>query len=311
MNLLSSEFHRFRSKYLTTIRRFLEENGFLEMDTPIFKTTPGMEPYLDPFLVCSPSGEERGYLITSPEYSLKMLLSSGLEKIYEITHTFRSGEKGSGVHTAEFLMLELYAAQWDEFQLMDWMEEFFSYLDQNLYQFGFQNLPVSRVSNLELFLESTGRGWDRESLEKTLQENKIPYSSNASYEDLYYLVFLNLVEPKLSPGILFLYDYPPECCALAKIENGVARRFEIYWDRLELANAFYELVDPVEQRKRLESERELRRTMGKEAFALDENFLRCLEMGMPEGSGISLGLDRLLMKILGKQSLREVSPYSR
>ncbi|MCC5813494.1 MAG: EF-P lysine aminoacylase GenX [Leptospira sp.] len=310
MNLLSLETQKLRSKYLTTIRRFFEKHEFLEMDTPIMKKIVGMEPYLDPFLVHSPSHKESGYLITSPEYSLKMLLASGMEKIYEIAHTFRSGEEGSPIHSPEFLMLEFYAVDWDEFQMMDWIEELLSYLNKYFHNFNFNKKNVVRRSNAEIFLSYTGRSWKRDDLILTLKENRITYQENDRYEDLYFLVFLNLIEPKLPPGILFLYDYPPECSALAKVEKGVARRFEIYWDGVELANAFFELTDSTEQRKRFREEQELRKSLGKEVFPIDEDFLGCMEIGIPECTGVSIGLDRLLMKILGKTSLRETSPYT-
>lgn len=309
MNLLPKHLIKLRSLFITQIRRFMEQNGFLELDTPILKKIPGMEPYLDPFLVQSPDGKEKGYLITSPEYSLKMVLSTGIPKIYEITHTFRSGEKGSPIHTAEFLMLEWYAADTTEHQTMDIVLDLLYYLNKNFYPFGMEKLPIQKISNHELFYQHTKRGWRREELVETLHENKIPIPDNPRYEDLFYLVFFNCIENLLPKGLLFLYDYPPECAALSKIEAGVARRFELYWDGIELANSFYELTDSIEQKRRLEEERKLRKELGKEAFPLDEDFLSCLEEGIPEACGISIGLDRLLMKILNASSLQEISPY--
>lgn len=320
MNLLDSKALVLRSKYLRTIRRFLDESGFLEVDTPVLKKIVGMEPFLDPFQVSSPSREETGYLITSPEYSMKMILSAGLDKIYEITHVFRSGEKGSPIHSPEFLMLELYATGWKDTTLMDFMDSFFSYLNRHFVTFqGTEELQEPkdashfpeplRLSNEQAFVSATGRSWRREDLILTLEERGIFYSPNDRYEDLYYLVFLNLVENSLPRGLVYLYDYPPECGALARIEKGVAKRFEIYWDGVELANAFYELTDVEEQRERFREEQNLRKSLGKEIFPIDEDFMSCMETGMPDSAGISLGLDRILMKILGKEKISEVSPY--
>ncbi|TGN19119.1 amino acid--tRNA ligase-related protein [Leptospira idonii] len=318
-----------RSLFLKSTRAFLETSGFWEVDTPIFKPIVGMEPYLDPFLVHSPNKEEKGYLITSPEYSLKQSLATGLERIYEITHTFRSGEKGSPYHSKEFLMLELYAKGWNDGDLRKFIKTYFQNLGETfskskldtsanaikiaekLLQDGFYR----EVSVEESFLQNTGRGYGKEDLLLTISESKLtntpPSELNLwQYEDLFFLVFLNLVEPKLGEEIVFLYDYPPECAALARIESGKAKRFEIYWDGIELANAFWELTDASEQRKRFVEEQKLREKLGKEVFSIDEDFLSVLESGMfPGSSGISLGLDRILMKLAGAEGLKQISPY--
>lgn len=337
MNLLPSGIFKLRSKFLYELRKLLSEEGFLEIDTPSYKKIVGMEPYLDPFEVSSPNKKEKGYLITSPEYSLKMAMSTGLNRIYEIAHVYRSGEEGSSIHSPEFLMLEMYVGNWDEFQMMDFCDKLIDHLtfqiqieayrllsetnstraeanrlEQDLLSTTSRrpNLPKQRYTNLDIFLQTTGRGWTRAELIETLSEKKIAFSKEDRYEDLYYLVFLNLVEPNLSSGLVYLYDYPPQCAALAKVERGIARRFEIYWDGVELANAFFELADSHEQRIRFSSEQVLRAELGKEVFPIDEDFLSCLELGFPKKcTGISLGLDRLLMKILGKTSLIEISPY--
>ena len=109
MNELSPEILKLRYQFLSTVRSFFSTNGFVEIDTPILRDNPGMEPYLDPYIVSSPDSGREGFLITSPEYSLKQALSMGLENIFEIAHCFRSGEKGQ-LHTREFLMLEFYEA---------------------------------------------------------------------------------------------------------------------------------------------------------------------------------------------------------
>jgi lysyl-tRNA synthetase class 2 len=310
MNLLAKSIWEKRSKFLKSLRAFFDSQDFLELDTPAFKKIVGMEPYLDPFLVRSPSGLEKGYLITSPEYSMKMAGSVGLERFYEIAHVFRSGEKGSPVHTPEFLMLEFYMARTDLGGLMDFCEDLFATLNKTYFDFRYSEIPKRRVTNQELFVKFTGRGWEREDLLRTLRNSEIPFSEEDRYEDLYFSVFLNWIEPHLAKekSILFLYEYPPECAALAKIRDGVAQRFEIYWDGLELANAFEELLDPREQEARFLEEQSLRAHLGKEVFPIDRDFLDSLS-GLPPMSGISIGLDRLLMKILGLPNLRSLSPY--
>lgn len=312
MKLNNLEILSLRSRFLHATRTFFHEKGFLEIDTPALKKIPGMEPYLDPFLVGSPLGEEKGYLITSPEYSLKQALSLGVEKAYEIAHTFRSGEKGSSYHTAEFLMLEFYQTGIDLHQAMDLLEELIRWIADRL-SLPLLEKPFQRKLVKELLANSAGIDWERDSLERKITELSLTNLSldSMEYEDCFFLVFLNLLEPNFTSEFQFIYDYPPEMAALSRIENGVAKRFELYFGNIELANAFYELLDPVEQRGRFEKEQELRRKLGKEVFPIHEEFLQALERGIPECSGISIGLDRLLMVLLGRNSLSEVSPYWR
>ncbi|RHX91541.1 EF-P lysine aminoacylase GenX [Leptospira yasudae] len=311
MNELSREILVKRAKFLSVLRRFFEERNYLEMDTPCLKAVPSMEPYLDPFQVRSPSGKERGFLITSPEYSLKEILSKGLERIYEITHTFRSGEEGSPYHSAEFLMLEFYTAGMRLDGLMDFCVELLEVLDRDFHPFGFEKKSVRRISVAEAFREFANCGISKEELDRTISLNKlseIPAEKRAT-EDSFFIVFLNLVEAHLPKGFTFLYDYPPELAALSKIESGFGKRFELYYGNLELGNAFQELTDPVEQISRFRSEQVLRNNLGKEVFPIDSGLERALKEGIPESCGISIGLDRLLLTILGGGSLREISPY--
>ncbi|TGL88366.1 elongation factor P--(R)-beta-lysine ligase [Leptospira congkakensis] len=316
---LSKDTLIFRSQVFKMVREILFRNEFLEVDTPTLKPIVGMEPYLDPFEVRSPSGREKGYLITSPEYSLKQMMAKGLDRIFELSHTFRSGEMGSGFHSKEFLMLELYAKGMDDVVLRHFIEKF---LRELIHTFGRKEDQrklsnpqwIRHLSVEEAFVENVGHGFSKEDLLQTITTKKLTSSPVSElihwqYEDLFFLVFLNLVEPKLGEGIVFLYDYPPECAALAKIVDGVAKRFEIYWDGLELANAFYELSDVEEQRNRFLEEQKLRAKLGKEVFPIDEDFLLSLGNGFPSCAGISIGMDRLLLKLSGKHGLGEISPY--
>ncbi|BDA80692.1 EF-P lysine aminoacylase GenX [Leptospira kobayashii] len=320
MKSLSYNTQILRSRFLKSTRSFLEESGFLEVDTPCFKPVVGMEPYLDPFFVSSPGGKETGYLITSPEYSLKQSLANGLERIYEITHTFRSGEEGSPYHSAEFLMLELYAKNWNDKDLRDFCKGYFKRLGFDFSElqaadFLTRDSSYEEISVEDMIKAHTKRGLSRKELIETIFDHKLTSAKEDElvtwqYEDLFFLVFLNLVEPRLGDKIVFLYDYPPECAALAKIENGKAKRFEIYWSGLELANAFWELTDPKEQRRRFTEEQMLRERLGKEKFPIDEDFLSSLESGnFPDSSGISFGLDRIFMRLIGGNGLKGMSPY--
>ena len=226
MNLLPFEILKLRSRFINQIRTFFFENNFFEIDTPTLKKTPGMEPYLDPFSVSSPHLQKEGYLITSPEYSLKQALSLGFEKIYEIAHTYRSGEKGE-LHTKEFLMLEFYIAKMNEQELIRFCIVFFEYLDQNFKKIGFQSSDCIIISMEELFFQKTGRGISRIDLVQTILEKKYlteKAALNYSYDDLFFLTFLNCVERDLPDSTVFIYDYPPELASLARVENGKAKR---------------------------------------------------------------------------------------
>ncbi len=281
MNLLSYQILTLRSRFLLTIRQFFLKNGFLEIDTPKLKKVPGMEPYLDPYIVSSPNSEKEGYLVTSPEYSLKQALSMGLSKIYEIAHAYRSGEKGS-LHTGEFLMLEFYQTGINEKELMDVCIELFLYIEKNFLPCGFKKETCQKIAMRELFQYHLNYGFSQEDLYKIISE-KLPEKKeevqNWRYDDLFFLVFLNFIEPNLPEEPIFIYDYPEELASLARVENGIARRFEIYWRKVEIGNAFYELNDPDLQVQRFQEEQELRKNLQKEVFPIDSEFIASLKRG--------------------------------
>lgn len=310
MNLTSREMIRLRSLFLQSVRSFFLELDYIEVDTPALKRVGGMEPYLDPFVVQAPNGLERGFLITSPEYSLKQSLSIGLERVFEIAHTFRSGERGSSFHTAEFLMLEFYQSGIGIDEAMSITEALIVKVANDL-KFSISSSPFPRKDISKLFMEYAGIQWDRISLERKISEAKlssIPVE-DLSYEDCFYLIFLNMLEPQFASEFQFIYDYPPEMAALSKVVDGKAKRFELYFKNIELANAFHELQDAAEQKTRFSKEQELRANLGKEVFPMNEEFLQALERGIPNCSGVSIGLDRLFMVLLGLDSLSKVSPY--
>lgn len=173
MNELSQEILIQRAKFLSVLRRFFEKRNYLEMDTPCLKSVPSMEPYLDPFLVRSPSGKEKGYLITSPEYSLKEILSKGLERIYEITHTFRSGEEGSPFHSAEFLMLEFYTVGISLEGLMDFCTDLLEVLDQEFHSYGFDRNQIQRMSVEESLKRYAFCGISKSELDRVITEHAL------------------------------------------------------------------------------------------------------------------------------------------
>jgi lysyl-tRNA synthetase class 2 len=270
-----------------------------------------MEPYLTPFQVSSPDLQEKGYLVTSPEYSLKQALGKGLDKIYEISQVYRSGEKGS-LHTAEFLMLEFYAAGIDEFGLMDVCIELFLYLDDCLGVKLFPENVPKKISMPELFHQYLGISDSKKDLLDFLNKSRKGSSEeyeNMRYDELFFLVFLNEIEPHLKGDLIFLYNYPEELASLARVIERRARRFEIYWKGSEIGNAFYECTSQEEMKKRFQEEQLLRKSLSKEVFEMDANFMNSLEEGIPESSGIAIGLDRLFMIYAGHTDLKYLSPY--
>ena len=287
-----------RAKAISAIRSFFDSSGYLEVETPLLVALPGMEPFLDPFRteVIDPKGEKfDGYLITSPEYSMKKLLVAGFTKIYQLGKCFRNNENFGGLHNPEFTMIEWYRTNADYKDLMNELEEMVIFVGKAL--------GVSVPAR-----------WERISITDAFRK----YASRdvlelVNDEEEFHHVFLNKIEPKLgksSPTII--YDYPIQMASLSKVKRDdprYAERFELYIDGIEIANAFTELTDPKEQRKRFENERELRKKLSKHNYGIDEDFLAALEEGMPESTGIALGVDRLLMALLGEREIRNLIAF--
>lgn len=310
-----------RARILDLMREWFRGQDFLEVETPLMVKHPGMEPHLNLFSTefISEDGKfsEKRFLHTSPEYSMKKLLGAGFEKVFQITKVFRNGEKAR-THNPEFTMLEWYRANENYEKIMDDCEDMIKYIAQEM------PLEDKRMSDLilgewehlsvrEAFIRYADMNVDElrdiEDLKKAVEKKGYDLNVDYSWDDLFFLVLLNEIEPHLGKEKpVFLYDYPGTQAALAKKKESDsfwAERFELYIDGLELCNAFTELVDPVEQRQRLQEEWELRKTMTKEIYDIDESFLEALET-MPPSGGNALGIDRLVMVLLGKKSIEEV-----
>ena len=325
-----------RSRYLRLVREFFFERGYLEVESPLKNPAGGVEPFLDPLKIersgiqKSPQARtpaENEYLITSPEYNLKILLahawrdaaSQGRKNkaefpgVFQIAHCFREGDVGD-IHSEEFLMLEWYKIGADEFELMDECQDLLAYLQDKLP--GAKKSPSARSSRsvreiLRLYCEC---GLERGELEEALvRYNLLGQSEKLSalrYDELFFTLFLNRIEDKLGrQGPEFIYHYPAELAALSVIQDNLARRFELYWQGIELANGYFELTDVQEQSNRFTTENQLRTKLGKEVMRPDPGLLEALELGLPACSGIALGLDRLLMVLTGKSKLEQVSPF--
>ena len=272
-----------RSALMQSIRAFFYDRGYIEVETPIRLKIPCMELHID----AEPSGDH--FLRTSPEIFHKQLLASGHERIFEVGKCFRSGERGP-LHHPEYTMLEWYQADADYMDILDETRALIS----NVWKDVSNDWIILTVS--EVFLRFAG--WD---------------PAGNYDEDRFDIDLVEKVEPAIKEmgGPVVLKDYPIEAAALSrrKVDHPLlAERWELYIDGIELANAYSELTDPIEQRLRFEECAAQRMAMGKEAYAIDEAFIQALEKVPPSG-GVALGVDRLLMLIAGADSLDAVLPF--
>ena len=278
-----------RNALMRSIRAFFHSEGFVEVETPVRLKTPCMELHID----AEPSGGH--YLRTSPELFHKKLLARGADKIFEVAKCFRQGERGN-LHNPEYTMLEWYRTGGDYMTALADTQNLFSDLWIN--------------NGVEAQLPSND--WKIFTVAEVFEEFAGWNPVGDFDADRFDFDLVEKVEPALPKGRpVVLKDYPAELCALARLKPGnpkVAERWELYLGGIEIANAYSELTDPVEQRARFEKWGEQRRALGKEVYDLDEEFFQALEK-MPEACGVALGLDRLLMILLGEQSLDAVLPF--
>ncbi|NBS41272.1 EF-P lysine aminoacylase GenX [bacterium] len=300
-----------------TIRSFFRDRGSVEVDTPIVVRSPGMEPNLMPFetTVVEPDGTRHvAGLITSPEYSMKKLLGLGMRKIFTITKVFRNDEELGGTHNPEFTMLEWYEQGNDYAACMIETE---ALVRATCAAFGRELPAFRRVRVRDAFLAHVGLDLDgatADDMRASCAKHGIHVDASDTESDLYYRLFLALVEPKLLTGDttpFFLYDYPVHQAALSRLtpDGKYGERFELYVDGLELCNAFTELVDGEEQRRRFLIEADERRALGKTVFPLDEELLRLLPNVQNPTFGNALGVDRLHMVATNAKSIEDVQLF--
>jgi lysyl-tRNA synthetase class 2 len=248
------------------------------------------------------------FLITSPELAMKRLLAAGSGPIFQIARAFRDGERGRH-HNPEFTMLEWYRPGFDGEALQGEVATF-------LIEVGGAE-RCDRRSYASLFEEGLSLDPHRADLDDVraaIERSELQAPAPADVDEGLQLLFSHAIEPRLtaSPHQTIVYDYPRGQAALARLSSGdpqVARRFEVYWRGLELANGFDELTDAAEQRRRFELDREERRHRGLPTPEADERFLAALEAGLPDCSGVALGVDRLLMVMQGARSIDEVLAF--
>jgi lysyl-tRNA synthetase class 2 len=288
---------RRRAAILQAIRQFFIDHGYLEVETPHRIPAPAPESYIDAI----PS--KNWFLHPSPELCMKRLLAAGYEKIFQICRCWRDGERGT-LHIPEFTLLEWYRANSDYMDLMVECEVLIQWVSSRIG-------PGDEISfrGREIRLSSP---WERLSVEEVFKRFARISMKTALENDRFDEVMVQEIEPHL--GVekpTFIYDFPAERGALAHLKNDnptLAERFELYIGGLELANAFSELTDPEEQRKRFSCEEAFRRSMKKTPYPIPEKFLTELE-GMPPSAGIALGVDRLVMVFLDAKTIDEVVAF--
>ena len=306
---------RARAAMLARIRAFFAAAGVLEVETPYAARSAGTDPALDSLVTRWHGPGQAGglplYLHTSPEFPMKRLLAAGIGPIYQVCKVFRDGERGR-LHHPEFSLLEWYRPGWDYRQLMNEVAD----LARDL--LGRPDLPLERLTFRGLFRERLGIDpWAVGIGQLREQAARIGINGAESLDldrdGWLDLLLTHCLESGLGRGCLtFLCDYPPSQAALARLrqdEVWVAERFELYCEGIELANGFQELTDAAAQGERFRADLERRRCQGRVTPPIDQALLAALTAGMPEGAGVALGLDRLLMLGIGARHIDEVLAF--
>jgi lysyl-tRNA synthetase, class II len=307
-----------RAKLISTMRKFLDERGYLEVETPVLQPIYGGAS-ARPFVTHHNALDVKLYMRIADELYLKRLIVGGYDGVYEISKDFRN-EGMDRTHNPEFTMMELYVAYKDYHWMMNLVEELVSVVASAVHGSPIVKLgnheinftpPWKRISMFDIIKEFTGkdlRGKAEEELRKIAKELHVEVDPKIGAGGIIDEIFGEKVEPHLIQPT-FITDYPLEMSPLAKkhrTEPGLVERFEAIVNGKELCNAFSELNDPLDQRARFEEQMKLRERGDEEAQVLDEDFLRALEYGMPPTTGLGIGIDRLTMVLTNQDSIRDV-----
>jgi lysyl-tRNA synthetase class 2 len=312
------EIFQYRSKIITTMRRYLDEQGYVEVETPVLQNLYGGAA-ARPFTTHHNTLDVDFYLRIADELYLKRLIVGGFNGVYEISKDFRN-EGMDRTHNPEFTMMELYVSYKDYFWMMDFVEHLITNICTTVFntlEFTYENnklnfkTPWKRISYIDAVKEKTGINIitsSDEELEKTAKKLGIELDTINSRAKLIDEIFGTAVEPELIQPT-YVIDYPMILSPLAKkhrSKEGLVERFEAYAGCRELCNAFSELNDPIDQRKRFEDQVKLREAGDEEAHRIDEDFLKAIEYGMPPTAGLGIGIDRLIMLLTNQSSIRDV-----
>ena len=301
-----------RANLLAFLRAYFAEQSVMEVDPPLLATTSVTDINIES--IGAQAMGQSCFLQTSPEFFMKRLLASGAGDIYSLGKVFREAEQGSR-HNPEFTLLEWYRLNWDEFQLIAEVEN----LVVGAYQ-AIQNsqISVSRISYGDCFEQTLGidpHGAKLSALQSLSEEKGYPQWRNETRANCLDLLFSELVEPQLLKGLVTVYDYPACQAALAQIHQDaegrlVSRRFEVFLNGMELANGYFELTDAEQQLQRFQQDIEHRQQTNKPEMGIDPKLNKAMQQGLPSCSGVTMGVDRLLMQLLDVQSIGEVMTFS-
>jgi lysyl-tRNA synthetase class 2 len=318
-NPQTKETFKVRSQVIAAIRQFLNQRGFIEVETPVLQPSAGGA-LARPFITHHHTLDQDFYLRIATELHLKRLIIGGFDKVYELGRTFRN-EGIDTKHNPEFTLLESYEAYVDYNDVMRMLEEIVSQVSQQVLgatkvQFGdaILNLepPWPRLSLREAIKEYSSIDFVQypnvDLLRAKMRELGMEVDPQKNWAKLVDELLITFVEPKLMQPT-FLLDYPVSMSPLAKRkpeQERVVERFEAFAGGMEIANAFTELNDPLEQRERFIQQQKERQPEGEPVETIDEDFLLALEYGMPPTGGLGVGIDRLVMLLTNQQSIREV-----
>jgi lysyl-tRNA synthetase class 2 len=297
-----------RARLLAAIRTFFAQRRVMEVETPIMSRAGNSDPNIGSI---STDDHRKRYLRTSPEYAMKRLLAAGYGDIYELGRVLRREEKGRQ-HNPEFTMLEWYRVGMSYLDLAAEVVELIRVCGEG----NFDGWDEECLSYRELFIKHTGLDpylCGEDELAACAMERGISAGPMEQSEWLD-LILAEVIQPGLQ-GECFtvIYDFPPEQAALARIrpdDPSVAERFEVFLGQLELANGYQELTDPEEQLERFERERRMREIRGEDSVPFDTRLIEALRHGLPDCSGVALGVDRLLMSLLKMDRIDSVLAFS-
>lgn len=299
-----------RAQLLADVRHFFAARKVMEVDTPVLSSAAPTAAYVDSFQ--TRLHDKDYYLHTSPEFAMKRLLAAGSGAIYQITKVFRHGEQGKQ-HSPEFTMLEWYRPGLGLRELMDEVDA--------LMQTLLTTRPAKRFSYQAVMVKYLGIDALKVTPEalQVLLSDKVPHYPLEDGMDktaLLEILMSQIVEPELAKleTPVMIYDFPLEQAQLAKLVfdnagNHVAARFELYAGGMELANGYDELQDSDELLMRFEADNQQRQAAGKPTMPIDQNLLAAMQHGLPDCSGVALGLDRLMMLITGAQTISDVIAF--
>lgn len=303
-------------QFLQQVRTFFYKNKFTEINTPSLVDSTGLEENLEVFQITSKIKEKNKYLTTSPEFHLKKLLCLGWENIFEIKKCYRN-DLTSALHKKEFFMLEWYRTYDDLNSIIKDLNNLLKFLIKNLKIPQLKYVPIKKYSMKELFYNHANFNLKPQSTKQDLinflQSTKIHFNLDDSWDDLFWRIFLEKIEPYLKKELknpIVISDFPANQKAFAHINSqGWADRIEFYFNGIEIGNGYFELNNPLEQEKRFQENIKKRKNKDKLNIPSDYHLIDRMKNAMPPSAGIAVGLERLFMALYQIKSIDEIYPH--